>query len=291
MSRLILNYKTGFFMVNFNGVITKEELLLSAYNRSFLYGDGVFETLKIVNNKILFFEDHYFRLLASMRIIRMQIPMSFTLEFLEEQVLTLVNRQNIQDAARVRLTVFRNDGGYYTPADNKVSFVITASALPVKSYTVNEAAFEVDLYKDFVVPKQLLSTLKTNNKLTQITASIFAQENGLDTCLLINDDKNVIEAANGNLFMVLNGQLITPPITEGCLNGVMRKQILRLSKELQSIEILEKAISPFDLQKADELFVTNVIVGIQSVTKYRKKEFENSLAKQLLDKLNQLLPD
>lgn len=291
MSRLILNYKTGFFMVNFNGVITKEELLLSAYNRSFLYGDGVFETLKIVNNKILFFEDHYFRLLASMRIIRMQIPMSFTLEFLEEQVLTLVNRQNIQDAARVRLTVFRNDGGYYTPADNKVSFVITASALPVKSYTVNEAAFEVDLYKDFVVPKQLLSTLKTNNKLTQITASIFAQENGLDTCLLINDDKNVIEAANGNLFMVLNGQLITPPITEGCLNGVMRKQILRLSKELQSIEILEKAISPFDLQKADELFITNVIVGIQSVTKYRKKEFENSLAKQLLDKLNQLLPD
>ena len=108
---------------------------------------------------------------------------------------------------------------------------------------------------------------------------------------LIGIRQNVIEAANGNLFMVLNGQLITPPITEGCLNGIMRKQILRLSKELQSIEILEKAISPFDLQKADELFITNVIVGIQSVTKYRKKEFENSLAKQLLDKLNQLLPD
>ncbi|MFY8066391.1 MAG: aminotransferase class IV [Flavobacterium sp.] len=278
-------------MVNFNGVITEEELLFSASNRSFLYGDGVFETLKIVNNKILFFEDHYFRLLASMRIIRMQIPMSFTLEFLGEQVLALVNRQEIQDAARVRLTVFRNDGGYYTPADNKVSFVITASALTVKSYTVNQAAFEVDLYKDFVVPKQLLSTLKTNNKLTQITASIFAQENGLDTCLLINDDKNVIEAANGNLFMVLNGQLITPPITEGCLNGIMRKQILKLAKEFQSVEVVEKAISPFDLQKADELFITNVIVGIQSITKYRKKEFENSLAKQLLDKLNQILPD
>jgi branched-chain amino acid aminotransferase len=278
-------------MVNFNGVITEEELLFSASNRSFLYGDGVFETLKIVNNKILFFEDHYFRLLASMRIIRMQIPMSFTLEFLEEQVLALVNRQEIQDAARVRLTVFRNDGGYYTPADNKVSFVITASALAVKSYTVNHAAFEVDLYKDFVVPKQLLSTLKTNNKLTQITASIFAQENGLDTCLLINEDKNVIEAANGNLFMVLNGQLITPSITEGCLNGIMRKQILKLAKEFQSVEVVEKAISPFDLQKADELFITNVIVGIQSITKYRKKEFENSLAKQLLDKLNQILPD
>lgn len=276
-------------MVNFNGVITEEEQLFSASNRSFLYGDGVFETLKIVNNTILFFEDHYFRLLASMRIIRMQIPMSFTLEFLEEQVLALVNQQNIQDAARVRLTVFRNDGGYYTPTDNKVSFVIQASALAVQSYVVNDGAFEVDLYKDFIVPKQLLSTLKTNNKLIQIAASIFAQENGLDTCLLINEDKNVIEAANGNLFMLLNGQLITPPISEGCLNGIMRKQILKLAKELDGIEVLEQPISPFDLQKADELFITNVIVGIQSITKYRKKEFEKIIANQLLVKLNQAI--
>lgn len=289
MSRLIQKYKTGFFMVNFNGVITEEELQLSVSNRSFLYGDGVFETLKVLNNQILFFEDHYFRLLASMRIIRMQIPMSFTLEYLEEQILTLVRKQGVQDSARVRLTVFRNDGGYYTPTDNKVSFVIHASALSVKSYTASETPFEVDLYKDFIVPKQLLSTLKTNNKLIQITASIFAQENELDTCLLINDDKNVIEAAYGNLFMLLNGQLITPPISEGCLNGIMRKQILKLAKELDGIEVLEQPISPFDLQKADELFITNVIVGIQSITKYRKKEFEKTLAKKLLEKLNQAI--
>jgi len=276
-------------MVNFNGVITEEELLLSASNMSFLYGDGVFETLKVVNNEILYFEDHYFRLLASMRIIRMQIPMSFTLEYLEEQMLTLVRKQEIQDAARVRLTVFRNEGGYYTPTDNKVSFVIQASALSVKPYISSETPFEVDLYKDFIVPKQLLSTLKTNNKLIQITASIFAEENGLDTCLLINDDKNVIEAAYGNLFMLLNGQLITPPISEGCLNGIMRKQILKLAKELEGIEVIEQPISPFDLQKADELFITNVIVGIQSITKYRKKEFEQTLAKQLLEKLNQTI--
>jgi branched-chain amino acid aminotransferase len=276
-------------MVNFNGVITEEELQLSVSNRSFLYGDGVFETMKVLNDQILFFEDHYFRLLASMRIIRMQIPMSFTLEYLEEQILTLVRQQGIQDAARVRLTVFRNEGGYYTPTDNKVSFVIQASALTVKPYTAGETPFEVDLYKDFIVPKQLLSTLKTNNKLIQITASIFAQENGLDTCLLINEDKNVIEAANGNLFMLLNGQLITPPTSEGCLNGIMRKQILKLAKELDGIAVIEQPISPFDLQKADELFITNVIVGIQSITKYRKKEFEQTLAKQLLEKLNQTI--
>lgn len=276
-------------MVNFNGDLLDSELQLTVSNRSFLYGDGVFETLKVVDNRILFFEDHYFRLLASMRIIRMKIPMSFTLEYLESQILTLVNQQNIQDSARVRLTVFRNEGGFYSPTDNSVSFVIQANALQNKLYSVAHKSFEVDLYKDFVVTKQLLSTLKTNNKIIQITASIFAQENQLDSCLLINEDKNVIEATNGNLFMLLNNQLITPPISEGCLNGIMRKQILKLAKEIDNIEVLEKEISPFDLQKADELFVTNVIIGIQPITKYRKKEFETKLSSQLLEKLNQAI--
>lgn len=290
LSRLVKKNVTGFFfMVNFNGDLLDSELQLTFSNRSFLYGDGVFETLKVVDNKILFLEDHYFRLLASMRIIRMQIPMSFTLEYLENQILTLVNRQDIQDSARVRLTVFRNEGGFYSPEDNSVSFVIKADALQQKWYSIDNKFFEVDLYKDFVVTKQLLSTLKTNNKIIQITASIFAQENQLDSCLLINEDKNVIEATNGNLFMLLNNQLITPPISEGCLNGIMRKQILKLAEELEGIEVVEKVISPFDLQKADELFVTNVIVGIQPITKYRKKEFETKRSNELLIKLNQAI--
>jgi branched-chain amino acid aminotransferase len=276
-------------MVNFNGDILDSELQLTVSNRSFLYGDGVFETLKVVDNKILFFEDHYFRLLASMRIIRMQIPMLFTLEYLESQVLEFVNHQNIQNSARVRLTVFRNEGGFYSPTDNSVSFVIQAKALQNKLYFIADKSFEVDLYKDFVVTKQLLSTLKTNNKIIQITASIFAQENQLDSCLLINEDKNVIEATYGNLFMLMNNQLITPPISEGCLNGIMRKQILKLVNELDKVEVIEKEISPFDLQKADELFITNVIVGIQPITKYRKKEFEAKLSIELLAKLNQLI--
>lgn len=276
-------------MINFNGNILDSELQLTVSNRSFLYGDGVFETLKVLNNKILFFEDHYFRLLASMRIIRMQIPMSFTLEYLESQILALVNQQNLQNSARVRLTVFRNEGGFYTPTDNSVSFVIQANELSNKLYSITDKSFEVDLYKDFVVTKQLLSTLKTNNKIIQITASIFAQENQLDSCLLINENKNVIEATNGNLFMLLNDQLITPPLSEGCLNGIMRKQILKIAKEHGDIEVVEKEISPFDLQKADELFVTNVIIGIQPITKYRKKEFETKWSFELLAKLNQLI--
>lgn len=276
-------------MINFNGVIQDSDLQLTVSNRSFLYGDGIFETLKIVNNKILFFEDHYFRLMASMRIVRMEIPMTFTMEYIEEQILKLVEVLAIQDAARLRFTVFRNEGGFYLPNDNSISFVIQASKLENIRYKITKIQFEVDLYKDFIVPRQLLSTLKTANKITHVTASIFAKENQLDSALLINEAKNVIEAANGNLFMLMEKKLITPPISEGCLNGIMRKQIITLAKQIDSVEFIEAAISPFDLQKADELFITNVIAGIQPITKYRKKEFEVRLANQLLEKLNALI--
>jgi branched-chain amino acid aminotransferase len=227
--------------------------------------------------------------MASMRIIRLQIPISFTLEYLEEEIVKLIAINGVQNSARVRFTVFRNEGGFYLPTDNSISYIIQTSELEQIKYQFSKKTFEVDLYKDYVVPKQLLSTLKTANKITHVTASIFANENQLDSSLLINEDKNVIEAANGNLFMVMGNQLITPPITEGCLNGIMRKQIIALAKQIDSIEVIETPISPFDLQKADELFITSVIMGIRPITKYRKKEFGVLVSQVLLEKLNALI--
>ena len=273
-------------MINFNGSIVSDDANLLIHNRSFLYGDAVFETVKIVNSKILFLEDHYFRLMSSMRIVRMEIPMNFTLEYLEEQILTLAKARNIESSARARITVYRNDGGYYLPQNNSVSYLITVESLESASYAIVQKEYVVDLYTDFYVAKQLLSSIKTTNKLLNITASIYASENDLDNCLLLNDSKNVIEALQGNLFMLKGNTLVTPPVSEGCLSGVMRKQILSLARTIENLEVIEEVISPFDLQKADELFITNVIKGIQPITKYRKKEFTIDLSKQLLQKLN-----
>lgn len=278
-------------MINFNGNIVAQDDNVLTHNRAFLYGDGVFETLKIVNNKILFLEDHYFRLMASMRVVRMEIPMNFTMEYFEEQVLNLLQQKNISASARARITVFRNDGGLYLPKNNEVSYLIHATPLENTIYALNSAEYEVDLYKDFYVTKQLLSSIKTTNKMINVTGSIFAHENGLANCILVNDTKNVVEALQGNLFMVVGKKLITPPISEGCLNGIMRKQILALAKKIESIEVSEEIISPFDLQKADELFVTNVIMGIQPITKYRKKVFTNDVAQLLLQKLNESISE
>jgi branched-chain amino acid aminotransferase len=273
-------------MINFNGTIQPSDANLLVNNRAFLYGDGVFETLKILDNKVLFLEEHYFRLMSSMRVVRMEIPMYFTLEYFEEQLLLLAQAKSISTSARVRITVYRNQGGYYLPIQNEVSFLIDAVALVHSLYFFESLSYEVDLYKDFYVTKQLLSSIKTTNKLINITGSIFAKENGLDNCLLLNDSKNVVEALQGNLFMLMGNQLITPPVSEGCLNGVMRKQIIDLVKKIEGIELVEASISPFDLQKADELFITNVIKGIQPITKYRKKEFTSTIASKLLVLLN-----
>ncbi|MFA7444882.1 MAG: aminotransferase class IV [Flavobacteriaceae bacterium] len=276
-------------MLNFNGQLIETSKNELYDNRAFLFGDAVFETLKVSDNKILFFEDHYFRLMSSMRILRMEIPMNFTMEYIEKQIFNLISTKEKSPAFRVRITVYRNAEGYYLPTTNDVSFLINALPLKNPIYAFTDAAYEVDLYKDFYVSKQLLSSVKSTNRALNITGSIFAHENGLDNCLLLNDTKNVVETLNGNIFMLTGKKLITPPVSEGCIGGIMRKQILALAKKHQDIEVSEAVISPFDLQKADELFTTNIIQGIRSITKYRKKEFGTALAQDLVVRLNALI--
>lgn len=273
-------------MINHNGNLLQNEEFYNN-NRAFLYGDAVFETCKIVNNKVLFLEDHYFRLMASMRILRMKIPMNFTLEFFENQLLETVKANNFS-VARVRITVYRNSGGKYTPIDNSVSYCVECEVLESAQYLALDGKYEVDLYKDFYVTKQLLSTLKTTNRLINITGSIYAQENDLQNCILLNNEKNVVEFLNGNLFLVINNQIITPPVSDGCLNGILRKQILKLIPKL-GLECVERSISPFELQNADELFMTNVIQGIVAVSNYKKKVFVTEISQTLINKLNEEL--
>ncbi|MBA3985165.1 MAG: aminotransferase class IV [Flavobacteriales bacterium] len=275
-------------MINLNGnIVPASDAFLSPTNRGFAYGDAVFETLRISSGKIIFWEDHYFRLMASMRILRMEIPMNFTMEYLQEQILQTTNQSHPQtNTVKARIQVYRNEGGLYTPEDNGVSFIITAQKLDADFYLQNTAAYEVELFKDHFIHSGLLSTIKSNNKVLHVLAGIFAKENGYANCLLLNENKMVVEALNGNLFLVSGKTIKTPPITDGCLRGIIRKQLLEIINQLPEYTLEEASISPFELQKADELFITNVVIGIQSITKYRKKLYVSEVAKELTTKLN-----
>ena len=276
-------------MVNSNGnLVSSYDAGLSFFNRGFSYGDALFETLKAVGDKLLFWEDHYFRLMAGMRLLRMEIPMKFTPEYFVDQCIQLIQAQEVTSPAwRLRLTVFRDSGGWYTPDHNRVAFVIGCEPLSQDRFLDEVTKYRVDLYKDHFVQAGMLPNLKTNNKILNVLGSIFAKENDLDNCILINDNKEVVEALQSNLFLLFGQEIHTPPLTSGCLDGIIRKQIIRLAKDLD-LTLKETAINPFDLQKADELWLSNSIQGIRAVTNYRRKTYQSQLYPKAVALLNQM---
>lgn len=273
-------------MVNFNGeLLEKENGLLSVDNRGFKYGDALFETIKIINGKPCFLEDHYFRLMASMRMIRMEIPMDFTLEYFEEHVISLFSYYKLNAVSKVRFTVFRKNGGLYLPKQNTIDFVVEAFV----GKTEVKEKYSIDIFKDHYVNSGLLSTLKSSNRLLNVLSSIYADENELDNCILLNEAKNVVEASNANVFVIKDKVIATPKLLDGCIKGIARKKIIELLQKQTDYTFEERSISPFELQKADEVFLTNAIVGVQPVTHYKKKQFSTEIGFFIAEEWNQLV--
>ena len=265
-------------MVNQNGsLVSRGNFKLSLDNRAFKYGDGIFDTLKSVNGSIHFLEDHYFRLMSSMRMLRMRIPMNFTLEYYENQIRMTLDANNLNQQARIRVNVFRQDGGLYAPRTNEVDFLIEAHPLK-ETY---KGAVEIELFKDFPLASGLLSTIKTNNRVINVLGSIYAKENDYQNCILINEKKELVEALNSNIFLIKGNELMTPSLETGCINGIMRKKLIEAIEKHDTFTVKEMSISPFDLLKVDEVFLTNSIQEIQSVDRYRKKSYANEKTKEL----------
>ncbi len=276
-------------MINLNGEpVSNKQAVLNVTNRAIAYGDALFETLRVVKGSISFWEDHYFRLMSSMRILRMEIPMNFTLEYLENEILTAIQSNGIStdNSVRVKLTVYRESSGLYTPDSNDIGYFIQVKPLSSDKFELNNIAddsYVVDLFKDHYVHQGLLSNLKSTNRIINTLAGIFAKENNFQNLLLLNHNKRLVEAINGNVFLVKKDMIYTPPLTDGCINGVFRKQILQVIEKKTDYKLEEVSISPFELQKSDEVFITNTITGITSVSKYRKKQFRQEVAKTLID--------
>lgn len=276
-------------MINFNGTITNKEKLGFEYiSRAAMYGDAVFETIRVREGKLLFIEDHYFRLMSSMRIIRMPIPMEFTPEFFVEQAELLAEEVAIENG-RLRLQVNRVAEGKYTPLGTQVcSWWMELEELDTIDYSWSDKGLTVDLFKDHYIQPGLLSSIKSSNSLPYVLGGIYAQENGLDAVLMVNDKKMLVEANAANVFVLKGNVLRTAPLEDGALRGVFRKNVLVWAKEI-GLEVKEESINPFDLQKADEIWLTNTIQGVQWVENYRKKSFKGEKAKELVELLGRKL--
>jgi branched-chain amino acid aminotransferase len=276
-------------MVNFNGtVVERDELRFEDFARATMYGDAVFETIRMREGKLLFLEDHYFRLMASMRILRMPIPMDFTPEFFVEEAEKLAEEEAVENG-RLRLQVTRVAQGKYTPSNEQsTAWWMELEELEEYEYVWKDRGLTVDLFKDHYIQAGLLSSIKSSNSLPYVLGGIYAKENGLDAVLMVNDKKMLVEANAANVFVLKGNVLRTAPLEDGALRGVFRKNVLGWAKEI-GLEIKEESINPFDLQKADEIWLTNTITGVQWVENYRKRTYTGDKAKELVGLLQRKL--
>lgn len=279
----MLNY------INHNGNFTLSDApIVSANNRSFRYGDALFETIRLANYNPQFLKEHLLRLTAGMEVLKMEKNPNLNSTFLEHAILELAQKNNVTSDGRVRLTVYRNEGGLYAPSDNKVSFVVEVYPIEEKGYILNQKGYTVDLYTEFKKSQNALSSIKSANSAIYVMAGIHKINNKLDECLLLNDKHHIIEGISSNIFAVKNGVLYTPPVGDGCVNGVMRKKIIEIA-QANKIAVYEISVMQNVLLGADELFLTNTINGIRWVVAYKQKRYFNDTSQKLTQKLNELI--
>lgn len=273
--------------VNFNGrLIPADTFSIMAGNRSYLYGDGLFESIRVINGRAINIPNHFLRLAEGMEALQMKPPANFSAEFFEEEVAQLIAENKIEKGGRVRLSVDRKPGGFYLPSSNHVDYYIEAYPLEENKFMLNERGYNIDLYHDIKKDISPLSTYKTKNGLIYIMAKIKAKDEGLDDMLIQNYKMGIIEGGSSNLFVVSNGVLYTPGLDLGPLGGTMRMQVINIALENQ-IKVYECNISPQNLLVADEVFLTNAIQGVIWVKSYRTKEYDNEMARTFTRFLNE----
>lgn len=272
--------------VNNNGaVIPNKGATIAAGNRSYLYGDGLFESIRILNGKPINMVNHFNRMVEGAKAIKMRFPSFFTVEFFEDKVKELIALSEIKEGGKCRISLDRALGGTYIPETNEISYFIEVYPYESNFFELNSKGYEVDIYRDIKKQKNFLSNFKTKNGLLYVMTAIAAKEKGLDDYLLINEKDAVIESSNSNLFVVSNGVLYTPSLEDGCLAGTMRMQVINLAIA-HGIKVYECAILPQNLLAADEIFLTNAIRGIVWVGGYRTKRYFNTLGRKIQSFLN-----
>lgn len=254
--------------------------LVSADNRGLRYGDGLFETIKVVNNTILREQLHFERLFQGMELLQFDIPPHCTPASLASQVLQLCKKNKVEKAARVRLAVLRGNGGLYDPEHLHPQIIIQTWALPDNYMQLNENGLVVDVCTGIAKSCDVLSHLKSNNYLPYIMAAFYAKKNRLNDALVLNSHNRVCDTTIANVFLVKDGQVITPPLSEGCVAGVMRRYLLTAVAEA-GYTITETPVTIEMIQSANEMFLTNALYGIRWVKQCGEKTFSYQLSAEL----------
>lgn len=264
-----------------------EQPILSASNRGFRYGDGLFESMRMSNGKLLFPEQHAGRLKAGMDALKIEGSSLLDEYFLKQKTAELCKKNKLKDNARFRLSVYRAGEGLYTPDSNKFGYVLEGTPLAESNYELNKKGLIVDVYDELTKSVDKLSNYKTSNSLLYVMAGLHKKQHQLDEVFILNNHGFLCESLSSNVFVVYDKQIYTPALSEGCVAGVMRSVVMDLAKD-NGFPVVEAQINPEVLNEAEEVFITNAVGGIRWVMGYGRKRYFNEVTRLLGAKLNLL---
>ena len=269
-------------MINFNGsVYEDDDKVFNGQNRAFRYGDGLFESIRVINGKMPFFNYHFERLLRGMKALKMTIPTYLNIHYLRNEISKVIENM---PSCRVRLAIWREEGGHYTPTTNNIDFFIETSTLPDRNFSFNDLGLTIGVFKDYKLRPTLYSAFKTSNGLPYVLAGIYAKENSWEDVLMLNTEGYVAEGIASKIFLLKENKLITPSLSSGCVGGVMRLIVMDIAKE-HNIALEETNVSLEMVRDAEEVFYTNAIQGIRWVDTFEDKNYPFDFSSKMYDKL------
>ena len=266
---------------NYNGKLYKEGTpIIGVDNRGLRYGDGVFETMKYSNGKLIFADEHFARLWKGMQLLQFDIPKLFTPSILQEEILQLLKKNGHQSNARVRITICRGDGGLYDAIDHRPNYMLQTWVLLSDNGTLNSNGLVLGIYEDAQKSCDKFCNIKHNNYLPYVMAALHAKQQKWNDAIILNTSGNVCDTTIANIFFIKDDVLYTPSLSEGCVAGVLRKVLINTLKQ-EGYAIIEKKIIVDELLAADEVFLTNSIYNIRWVQSIADRTFTNTTVQKI----------
>ena len=273
------------FSIFNNEIVNSNEIVLSKTNRGFSYGDGFFETIKFFKGSVFNFQNHFKRIIFSASLLDLKFDLTILeLEILITKIIKINNLLN----GSVKIIIYRESEGKYLPLTNKSSFYISCTKDSSDEFVLNTKSLKIDLYKDNFKSDSPLSNIKSLNSLLYVMASIYAKKNNFDDVLIFNSNKRIIESTNSNLFLFSDDVIYTPPLSDGCVDGTMRRLIVDILKIKYTISI--ESITESQLLRSSEIFLTNSFSGLKWVGSFKNSGNKNkSVCSYVIDSLNNLI--
>ena len=269
----------------FNGEFYPEgAALLSVSNRSFCYGDGFFESMRVSNGKVVFLDLHFQRLSKACNFLKLKLPASFSAKYFNQMAVELTSRNALLNA-RIRFQGFRSGGGRYTPESDLLEWSMVCQPLEESQFVLNSKGLRVGVCESHKINPAPLSSFKTSNSLPYVLGGIYAREKNWDDCFMVDAEDFIAESTTSNIFVLKGNKLLTPDLSNGGVAGVMRSVVLSEAAHV-GMTTETALITLEDILAADECFLTNAARGIQWVGAVDKKRYYKRGATKLIEHIN-----